>query len=118
MTMAYTKQTWNNDDPETPLSGSRLGHIEDGIASADSTATSAKATAEAAAPGDHKHDAADVTSGTFAAARIPAVAQSKVTGLSDALDAKADDADVTAKADQSALDALEARVAALETPAG
>lgn len=30
--MVYTKQTWNNDDPATPLSGPRLTHIEDGIA--------------------------------------------------------------------------------------
>lgn len=30
---------------------------------------------------EHQHDAADITSGTLAAARIPAVAQSKVTGL-------------------------------------
>lgn len=30
--MAYTKQTWNNDDPSTPLSAARLTHIEDGIA--------------------------------------------------------------------------------------
>ena len=29
--MAYTKQSWNNDDPSTPLSESRLRHIEDGI---------------------------------------------------------------------------------------
>lgn len=114
MTMAYTKQTWTNDDPATPLSATRLTHIEDGIAGADSTATSAQSAADAAAPADHKHDAADVTTGTFAAGRIPAVAQSKVTGLTDALDAKADDADVTAKADQTALDALEQRVADLE----
>ena len=31
--MAYTKQTWSNDDPSTPLSAARLNHIEDGIAS-------------------------------------------------------------------------------------
>lgn len=30
--MDYDKQTWNNDDPDTPLSASRLNHIEDGIA--------------------------------------------------------------------------------------
>ncbi|WP_168226620.1 collagen-like protein [Tomitella fengzijianii] len=30
--MAYSKQTWNNDDPETPLSAERMTHIEDGIA--------------------------------------------------------------------------------------
>lgn len=36
--MAYVKQTWTNDDPATPLSGSRLSHIEDGIAQADTDA--------------------------------------------------------------------------------
>ena len=30
--MAYTKQTWNDDDPATPLSAARLNHIEEGIA--------------------------------------------------------------------------------------
>lgn len=29
--MVYTKQFWENDNPETPLSGERLSHIEDGI---------------------------------------------------------------------------------------
>lgn len=37
--MAYTKQTWNNGDVATPLSGARLGHIEDGVEAADATAT-------------------------------------------------------------------------------
>lgn len=106
--MAYEKQTWKNDDPSTPLSAARLGHIEDGIGAAADDAAAAQTTAGNAAPADHKHGAGDVTSGTFAAGRIPDVAQSKVTGLTAAL------AD---KADTSALDALEARVAALETPA-
>ena len=35
--MAYEKQTWNNDDPSTPLSASRLNHIEDGIANVELT---------------------------------------------------------------------------------
>ena len=35
--MAYEKQTWNNDDPETPLSAARLNHIEDGIANVELT---------------------------------------------------------------------------------
>lgn len=30
--MAYTKQTWNDDDPATPLSAARLNHVEEGIA--------------------------------------------------------------------------------------
>lgn len=30
--MAYEKQEWRDDDPETPLSAERLKHIEDGIA--------------------------------------------------------------------------------------
>ena len=36
--MAYTKQTWTNDDPETPLSATRLNHIEDGIFDAQNAA--------------------------------------------------------------------------------
>lgn len=39
-----------------------------------------------------------------------------VDGLQAALDSKADSSDLTAKADASALSALEARVAELETP--
>ena len=71
---------------------------------------------------DHKHAAADITSGTLAEARIPALDIAKVTGLQAALDGKqasgsyATAAQVNAKADQTALDALEARVDALETP--
>lgn len=37
--MAYSPQTWNNDDPATPLSAERLTHIEDGIEAADTAAT-------------------------------------------------------------------------------
>jgi len=33
--MAYSKQTWNNNDSNTPLSATRLNHIEDGIAGVD-----------------------------------------------------------------------------------
>lgn len=36
--MVYVKQTWTNDDINTPLSGPRLNHIEDGIAQADADA--------------------------------------------------------------------------------
>lgn len=35
--MAYTKQTWNNDDPATPLSAARLNHVEAGIADIELT---------------------------------------------------------------------------------
>lgn len=75
-------------------------------------------------PEDHEHAAGDVTSGTFAADRIPSLPQSKVTGLTDALDGKqasgdyATTAQLDAKADQSALDELAARVAALEPDEG
>jgi hypothetical protein len=34
----YTKQTWTNDDPTTPLNGTRLGYMEDGIQTAQGTA--------------------------------------------------------------------------------
>ena len=29
--MAYARNTWNNDDPKTPLSAERLNRIEQGI---------------------------------------------------------------------------------------
>ena len=29
--MAYSKQTWTNGDANTPLSGPRLTHVEEGI---------------------------------------------------------------------------------------
>ncbi|WP_313442824.1 gp53-like domain-containing protein [Brevundimonas sp.] len=37
----------------------------------------------------HKHDAADIETGTFNASRIPSLAMSKITGLADALAGKA-----------------------------
>lgn len=121
--MAYTKQTWTNDDPDTPLSGPRMSHIEDGIGDA--------------------HEAIDGLafsdiSGTATVGQVPSLAISKITGLQDALDGKADDphdhdgqyatpAQVSAKADQDhdhaiadvtglqdALDALDSRIEALE----
>lgn len=35
--MSYAKQTWTNDDPDTPVSAARLTHIEDGIAAIELT---------------------------------------------------------------------------------
>lgn len=67
--MAYKPQEWvDGKDGGTPLSADRLNHIEQGIA-------------------EHSHDADDVSSGTFAAARIPTLGLSKVNGLSDRLTA-------------------------------
>ena len=60
-------------------------------------------------PEDHEHAAGDVTSGTFAADRIPSLPQSKVTGLAAALDDKA-----TA----GALAELASRVSDVETRLG
>lgn len=40
--MAYQKQQWRDGDTETPLSAARLMVIENGIAAADATATSAQ----------------------------------------------------------------------------
>lgn len=37
-------------------------------------------------PTSHTHAAGDVSSGTFAAARIPSLAVSKITGLQDKID--------------------------------
>lgn len=115
--------TWNVSLPDTKAVGD-ASHVEDhnvlvqAISEARAALDAVEAIAGAAAEAGHKHAAADVTSGTFADARIPAIAVSKVTGLQAALDAKADSADLAAKADASALSALEDRVAALETPAG
>lgn len=111
--MAYEKQTWNNDDPETPLSAARMGHIEDGIAGADSAATQAKSAADSA------QSAADAAQ-TAADGAAPAEhthSMDDVEGLSSALAGKANSSSLSAKADQSALEALEARVAALEPEA-
>ena len=141
---------WNVSLPDEKSVGDDT-HVEDhnvlvkAIAEARAALDAVEAIAGAAAEAGHKHAAADVTSGTFADARIPAIAVSKVTGLQAALDAKADSADLAAKADAadldakadaadlaakadsadlaakadaSALSALEDRVAALETPAG
>lgn len=74
-------------------------------------------------PADHTHAAGDTTSGTFSAARIPTLAQSKVTGLQSALDSiPADAADLpataiapgTATTVQGILEELAARISALE----
>lgn len=88
--MAYTPQEWADGEAGgTPITAEALSTIETGIADAHSTA-------DAAAPASHNHAAGDVTSGTFTAARIPTLAQSKVTGL------------------EAALQDLEGRIAALE----
>ena len=49
---------------------------------------------------DHKHAAGDIDSGTLDAARIPTLAQSKITGLA------------------AKITEIEGRIAALETPEG
>ena len=111
--------TWTTTLPGTAVEGAET-HIADhnaivtAIAEARAAIDAAEATVAALeglldgkADGGHKHAAADITSGTLAAARIPALDIAKVTGLQAGLDAKAD---------ASALTALEARVEALETP--
>lgn len=71
-------------------------------------------------PASHTHAAGDVTSGTLAAARVPSLAISKITGLQSELDGKAesshthDIADVTGL--QAIIDDLTSRIEALETP--
>lgn len=37
--MTYTKQTWNNDDPTTPVSAARLSYLESGLLAAHSPMT-------------------------------------------------------------------------------
>ena len=123
---------WTSPLPETAVEGETT-HIEDHnaivaaiteargvIDAAEATIASLQGLIDDKADGGHKHAAADITSGTLDAARIPALAVGKITGLQDALDGKqasgnyATAAQVEAKADQAALDALEARVTALE----
>src|SRR5699024_5833571 len=73
------------------------------------------------AAGDHVHAAGDVTSGTLAAARIPSLSISKVSGLQSALDSKAASAHTHEIADvsglQAIIDDLTTRIEALENPA-
>lgn len=94
------------------------------IDAAEATVASLQGLLDGKAETGHKHAAADINSGTLADARIPALAVAKVTGLQAALDGKqasgsyATTTQVNAKADASALSALETRVEALETPAG
>lgn len=121
---------WTTTLPDEAVVGEET-HVEDhnaivaAIAEARTVLDAIEAEVTSKSDGDHKHAAADITSGTFADARIPALAIAKVTGLQAALDGKqasgsyATVSQVNAKADQSALDALVARVEALEaTEAG
>ena len=73
------KVDWAAGDQFTAVAANR---IEQGVADS--------------APAEHSHAAGDVTSGTFAVARIPSLAQSKITGLVDALDGKAGTEDIPA----------------------
>lgn len=117
---------WTAPLPDTAVEGETT-HIEDHnaivaaisearavIDSAETTISSLQGLLDGKADSGHKHAAADTTSGTFADARIPALAVSKVTGLQAALDGKADDADLAAKADTTVTDDHETRIAALE----
>ena len=121
---------WTTTLPDEAVVGEET-HVEDhnaivaAIAEARTVLDAIEAEVTSKSDGDHKHAAADITSGTFEDARIPALAIAKVTGLQAALDGKqasgsyATVSQVNAKADQSALDALVARVEALEaTEAG
>ena len=119
---------WTTTLPDEAVVGEET-HVEDhnaivaAIAEARTVLDAIEAEVTSKSDGGHKHAAADITSGTFADARIPALAIAKVTGLQAALDGKqasgsyATVSQVNAKADQSALDALVARVEALEAPA-
>ena len=130
---------WNVSLPSEKSVGDDT-HVEDhnvlvkAIAEAREAHDALEALLDGYAEAGHKHAAADVTSGTFDAGRIPTLAVSKVTGLQAALDgkaasadldskadasdlaAKADASDLAAKADASALSELAGRVTALETP--
>ncbi|WP_029090105.1 hypothetical protein [Brevibacterium album] len=68
--MTYAPQEWRDGDPETPLSGSRLSHLEQGVAGAHEAVASAAMTATWGQvanrpsrynPTDHTHAIADIT---------------------------------------------------------
>ena len=91
--MAFEPKTWaDGEEGGTPITAAELNRIEQGVKQASQPqpapdwgdVTGKPSTFPAA---DHKHDAGDIDSGTLAAARIPALSLSKVTGLSDRLDA-------------------------------
>lgn len=82
--MAYTEQEWADGAAGgTPLSAERLNHMEAGISAAGTTAEWEEVAGSPAAfpPATHTHDAADVSTGTFSTARIPALTISKITNL-------------------------------------
>ena len=106
--MAFEPDKWaDGEEGNTPITAAELNRMETAGDAAAKTATwgSVSNKPSTFAPADHDHAIADVT------------------GLQSALDGKqasgnyATTAQVNAKADQSALDALEARVAALEPEA-
>ena len=104
--MAFEPKTWaDGEDGGTPITAAELNRIEQGVMQANQPQPApawGDVTGKPATfpPATHKHDAGDIDSGTLAAARIPTLSLSKVTGLSDRLDA------------------IESRLAALEDSAG
>ena len=87
--MAFEPKTWaDGEEGGTPITAAELNRIEQGVKQASQPqpapdwgdVTGKPSTFPAA---DHKHDAGDIDSGTLAAARIPTLSLSKVTGLSD-----------------------------------
>ena len=127
--MSFQTKTWADGEAGgTPITAAELNRIEQGIAAAsaepeipDPSWDDVTGKPSTFTPATHTHSADDIGSGMLNAARIPTLAQSKITGLSDALDSKADASTVNSltttvegKADSSALAALEARIEALE----
>lgn len=97
--MAFTPDKWKDGESGgTPITASELNRIEASGAAASEATGWADVTGKPATfpPESHTHAASEVSSGTLAVARIPALAVSKITGL------------------QATLDDLEARVATLE----
>ena len=83
---------WNVELPGKAVEGAET-HVEDHNAIVDAVKEVRTNVDE------HKHDASDIISGTLAAGRIPTIAQSKVTGLTDLV---------------TRLETLESKVEALE----
>ncbi|OLT54835.1 hypothetical protein BJF89_00970 [Corynebacterium sp. CNJ-954] len=121
--MAFTERTDWVDDPDappskpgmTPIRAQDVRRWEAGISEAHRLAEDAQTAAEAKSDSGHKHPASDIT-GTLAAGQIPTLAQSKITGLTSALESKQPSGDYITRDDhESAIAALQSQIDSLST---